>query len=201
MNLEEIGTWAAIIAGAIAIAVAIFGIVKFSYHKIKFMRPVRVRYLIPRAQYPHRLFEGAPAQELKPTKLVIGVGKYRIMNELTISINVNVDPFVLSFEGPNNNMPTLEEPDNPFIIENIESSGIKYRKDWWGNLHPYSPVISTSYWYKTEPRLTGHRITTYGDWKGKACFTIPIHGERPYVVKLDLEVSEENDQVPFLKVE
>lgn len=201
MTLDKLGIWAAIVAGAIAAGALLFAIAKYARHKITFRHPVHACYLIPQAQYPYRLFMGAPARESKPKRLVIGVGQYRIINQFTVDANVNVDPFDLTFEGSDANKPVWDAPDNPFIVENLEYSGIKYRKDWWGNLHPFSPEVSTSYWYKTETRITGHRIATNGSWKGKVCFTIPIQGEKLYLVKLDLEVSAENDQVPFLKVE
>lgn len=200
MNLVELGIWIGIVAGCVGIIIAFIHLVKYIRHKIELHRPIHVCYLIPQASISYRQFEGAPAKQSKTTALVTGVGRYRIMNELTVDINVNANPFTISFEGSSKNKPIIEGPDNPFIVGYEENDGIKYRRDWHGNLQPFSPEkIYNSFWSNNEPRLTGHRIKTYGRWKGKMCFTIPIIGEKPYVVKLDFEASEE-DQIPFLKI-
>lgn len=199
-NIADLASWVTIVTGILVIAAGVYGLAKFFYNKLRFMRPVKASYLIPQAKYPFREFPGAPSQEKKVKKLVVGVGQYYLINELRVSTNAQVDPFVLSFEGSSQNKPTIDSVDNPFVIESTVSGGIKYRKDWWGNIHRFSPEMSTSNWYR-EPRIMGHRITTVGAWKGKTCITIPINGVRAYILKLDLEVSEQErcDQIPFLK--
>jgi len=201
VTLTDWGSWAAIVAGGLAIIAAIYAGLRYIRHKVIFWSPYTVRYLIPQAEYPCAQFNGAPAHQLKPKKMVTGIGEYRVMNELTFRSNLEIDLLVLSFEGPSQNKPLVEAPDNPFIIEYPEFSGFKYRKDWWGNMYPYSNDITSRYCYKGIPVVTGHRITTNGNWKGKLCITIPVHGEKPYAMKLDFEVSEKEDQIPFLKVQ
>ena len=54
--------------------------------------------------------------------------------------------------------------------------------------------------FKGMPNVTGYRIKTVGVWKGKACLSIPVIGEKPYDIKLDFEVSDKKDDIPFLKL-
>jgi hypothetical protein len=201
VTLTDWGSWAAIVAGVLAIVASIYAGLRFVCHKIVFRNPCTVLYLIPQAAYPCKQFKGAPAQELTTHKMVIGIGQYVVMNEFIFKSNLEIDLLVLSFEGPSQNKPFVDAPENPFIIDYAEISGVKYRKDWWGNMYPYSTDVTTRYCYKNIPLLTGHKVTTSGIWKGKACLTIPIHSERAYIVKLDFEVSEKEDLIPFLKVQ
>jgi len=201
MNLQDWGAWFAIVAGGIAVIAAIIACYRFIKHKIIFRHPVNATYLVPRAEYPYCKFDGAPVTERKPKKLTIGIGKYRLINILNTEANVKAEHFILTFEGPDLNKPSIDEPDNPFTVGTIEKSGIRYSKDWWGYLHPYSTEISTSYWLTGQTRILGHKITTCGEWEGKTCISIPIIGEKPYTIALDLKVSVEHDEIPFLKIE
>ena len=200
MTLTDWGSWAAIIAGALAVIYALYAVTKYILHKVAFRHPIKATYLIPQAEYPCRQFIGAPQKEFTPKNIVVGIGQYQLMHELSVRANVTTGVLVLSFEGPIQNKPTIEKPDNPFIVETFENMGKNYLKDWWGIISPYSLDVGPSYWFKDNPRVTGYRVTTTGEWKGKACLEIPIQGEKPFVEKLDFAVSETEDQIPFLKV-
>lgn len=203
MSLSDWDAWGSIVAGAIAIIGGGYATFRYFNHKITFLNPIKACYLIPKSSYPLRQFNGAPANELRPRELIIGVGQYCLMHILTTKTNIEIDSLVLSFEGPDVNKPIIDAPDNPFIVESTKHSGFKYRKDWWGQMYPYSNEPGQRYWFKSNSLVTGHKITTTGEWKGKSCITVPIRNEKPYLMKLDLQVSEsrDEDEIPFLKIQ
>lgn len=157
---------------------------------------IELTYIIPQHNYPNDVhFEGAPKEQQTRKSLTIGIGKYRIMGELTPKVTMQIEKLRLHFEGSEINKPTEHGYSNPFITGTRSGEYV----DWWGNTQ--RPVSYPQYAYPKHILSFGYKIETTGKWKGKLCFEIPIVNERIISRALDLEVTDDatKDQIPFLK--
>jgi len=203
--LANSGTdWGLVISGitlALVAGGASWGIYKWVCHMRSFKNPVELVYLIPQRQYPAATFNGAPDNEIRPDKLTVGIGTYKVLHRLTPSVDILVDAMVLRFEGPDENKPKVHGPDNPYIVERIERPSGPYYRDWWGDIQPVTTDYPR-YVYLGDTLAIGNRVETNGVWQGKSYFEVPIRGERKIVKKLDFWVTDKpgEDEIPFLRV-
>lgn len=196
--------WGLIVSGitlAIVAGGAGWGIYKWIRHWRCFRNPIELTYLIPKNKYPATTFDGAPDNEIRPNKLVVGIGIYKILHRLTPKADVLIDALVLRFKGPEKNKPISYGPDNPYIVERIEKPSGAYYRDWWGDIQPVSAGYPR-YIHARDTLAIGNRVETFGIWHGKAYFEVPIRNERVITVELDFKVTGKADeeQTPFLKV-
>jgi len=178
-----------------------WGIFKWFRHRKWLKNPVVLTYLIPQNSYPAATFVGAPDNQIKPNKLVVGIGTYKILHELTPKAGVLIDALVLRFKGPDNNKPRSHGPDNPFIVKQIVKADGLYYLDWWGDVQPVSAGYPR-YIPAGDQLLIGNRVETSGVWHGKTWFEVSIRNERLISMELDFEVTDKLDrnQIPFLRI-
>lgn len=140
------------------------------HHYTLFKHPIVLSYLIPKKKYPAATFVDAQDDEIKPDKLTIGIGMYKVLHRLTPKVDILVNAMVLRFEGPEENKPQChgsDNPysDNPYIVELIEKVNGKYYKDWWGDIQPITSGYPR-YIHSGDTLAIGNRVETKGIWQG-----------------------------------
>lgn len=197
-SLSGAGSWAAISAASLAFAGILFAFIRWLVRRCK-LQHVDIRFLVPKNKYPCASFNGAPADERKPSQLTVGIGTYRLMHVIEPKTDMLIDPLVLRFEGKSDDMPERYGTDNPFIVEKLDDGSCR---DWWGDIQP-PPENWPRYIHHGDTVVIGNRIRTRGQWVGKVHFEVRVRNGPIIYKRLGFTVSlnSEDDEIPFLKVD
>lgn len=180
LTLTDWGAIAAIFAAFVAVAWVLRAIIMYMKHK----HPFKIfHYLIPKRDREYPIFRGgslsdkrynnALDEEKQRDRLTVGIGKYELLCILVAKYNLIIrHGYPPVFEGQQKNKPEVVNPAG------------------------YSSVLIG----KDDFRIFGHQIKTYKNWEGKAQFEFYVEDVGTICKELDLQVSINKDEVPFLRV-
>ena len=158
--------------------------------------PLIVEHFIPQSTYKLRAFAGAPDEEGFPEELVIGIGKYRILQRVMAKTELIVGSVVLHLDGPPENSPQVGERDNPYIIERLPEGQVR---DWHGVVLPDMTGVWPRQYDEGVYVMIGNSIETTTEWEGHIRLAFSIHGAKRVSYRLRFRVSAHEDMIPFLR--
>ena len=208
VTLDDAGNYAAIVAAGASVLLLIAGAWIWIRKKWLLINPVKVAYLIPKAEYTHARFPEAPAEEQYVEELSVASGtSYDLIHRLIPRQGVVLDSVRLDFIGPvadkpSNNGPP--EPTKPWERDlRTGNRGERLVRDWWGVWHEdrdFPRLIP-----KKQIALVAHNIQTAGGWEGTAKLFLILRAEdsqaiTTYEIEVPFRVgAEDQDQIPMLR--
>jgi hypothetical protein len=200
-GLTTAANWVGIVTGAIVFA----GLLWVFWQWLRWRNPVSVRFLIPRAQYVLKTFPGAPSKETSRRALTIGVGAYDVIVEVKAKIDLDITQIrVLLDERGEGARPRQLGVVPSRLSQQITADhrGRHRYVDWNGEVKVSEDFEWPRFVHKDDTCLVTQRLRTFGDWAGTLVVVIGMRGERfarSRTYKLDLAVSEERNEAPYLQ--
>jgi hypothetical protein len=200
-TLTTVSSWFGIVGGALIVIGAAYVV----YQWWRWRDPVRVTFLIPKAKYAEKRFEGAQETEQTPTSLTVGVGRYEVIIQVQEKLDLEIlqARFILDEEGQGARPVIREAPPSRFLRETAaDYLGRHQYLDWNGELRTSEDFDFPREVLRDDTGVLTRIVETSGPWEGDIVIPLALRGSRfarPAHPRLRFKVDPDADEVPFLQ--
>ena len=205
VTLNDVGNVAAIIAAVVSLLFLAAAILTWARKRWLLRNPVKVSYLVPKAEYARAVHPGAPDEEQTPSQIVIAPGGiYELIYRLVPRQPVLLDSVRFEFWGPSNNKPQDQGESQPWVVDSeTDRLGEPKVMDWhevWHQDRPLPRMLP-----KNQVFLLARRVRPVGEWEGTSRLLLTMRAEesgtsKVQTAELPFRVgTEDEDQLPFLR--